>query len=90
MNVKKCLIGHSKWENILYDAVLFCLLLSLLREPARNRMVKERREEEDSGPGRQADLCSYFSSIVTGWLAVSVKLILSVSQVFSGINDNCY
>ena len=37
----------------IYDAVLFCLLLSLLREPARNRMVKERKRKTQGQVDRQ-------------------------------------
>lgn len=35
---------------------------------------------KDSGPGRQTDLRSYFSSAVTGWMAVSLKHTLSLSS----------
>ena len=60
MNVKKCLSDHSKWENI-YDAVLFCLSLSLLREPARNRMVKEGKRKTQGQVDRQT--CVHISAL---------------------------
>lgn len=58
----------------IYAAVFFCLLLSLLgAEWCIGR-------SKDSGPGRQTDLRSYFSSAVTGWMAVSLKCTLSLSS----------
>lgn len=53
----------SKVGKHINDAVFFHLLLSLLGDPAYNRM---NWKSKDTRPGRQTDLHSYFNSIVSG------------------------
>lgn len=52
----------------IYDAVLFCLLLSLLREPARNRMMKEGRIERGKTHGQVADRPVFIFQLYSYWL----------------------